>query len=1172
MPTARIVDELWGEKPPATAVKTVQVFVSQLRKALGEGVLETQPGGYELRVAPGALDAQRFESLLDQGRRMFTDGDPEQAGELLRQALALWRGPALADFQYEAFARNEIGRLDELRLVALEQRFDADLALGRHAEIVGELEALVRDQPLREGPRALLMLALYRGGRQADALAAYQEARSLLVDELGLDPGQTLQQLEKAILRQDESLELSVAPAASEATPTTAPPPALVETVEGRKIVTMVFCELAAGEDVDPESLRLRTRQFLDQAASVVERHGGRLDRRGGDDAMGLFGVPIVREDDALRAVRAAIELRELGASPESNLELRIGVNSGEVITDGAGQVAGAAVAAGRRLAHDAAVGEIAVGEATYAAVAHAVEVVRHKTGLIVLDSVDPDAAAVSRRDDSRFVGRERELERLRDLYQAAAAGSGTRLVTIVGEPGIGKSRLGREFLAGLEPTPRVLVGRCPPYGEGITFLPLRELFRQVGHDESELERPSHEVFATARLVLAELAERQPAIVVFDDAHWAEPTFLDLIEYLAARLGAARILILCNTRPQLLDLRPAWFQPPAESIHLEPLSAHDSERMLESLGAPAPVRSRIAATAEGNPLFAEQLFAMTDELAPTAAMPVTIRGVLHERLDRLDRSERSVLERAAVIGRDFTERALLELAPPDDRARAHGDLFSLVHKRFVRPDPLALDDGYCFQHALIRDAVYDAMPKGLRASIHEERARRLEEQGLEEALVGYHLEHSFLLRRELGIEDLELGARAGRHLFEAGREAFARSDVPATLAYYERARVVLSDDDRTQASLLTELGYARIKRGDVAGAEADLEDAITVAERLGDRRIELRALVERQFVRSVAATGPTAAESVRVAEEVIPELQQLDEPLALARAWWLKSEGDVFACRWRERASALEQALAYAHRGQAGLDIAGTLSSLLAQALAYGPMPVGDALARVRQLMIDAGADRALRASLSTSLAWLLAMEGAFDDARATYAEAVATYDELGLPLRRAVHAQYGAQIEFLAGDPAAAAAELREACDALTSFGARGVAATLEAQLAGVLCSLARWDEADELAQAVAVSAPEDDLMPQLLWRTTVGRVLVVHGEVEKAEKVMAEALRLGEGLESPDLRVALLAAAAEVEAASGRVERARALRDDARSVMVAKGNVITARRLETELVRPPQ
>ena len=208
VPTETLIDELWGEHPPATAVKAVQVYVSQLRKALGEGLLETRPGGYMLRLEPGALDAARFEGLLTRGRDLLADRDEREAGEVLRDALGLWRGPPLAEFRYDDFARDEIGRLEELRLVALEHRLEVDLALGRHAEAVPELEALVREHPLRESLRSLLMIALYRAGRQADALEAYQDARTALVEKLGLDPSESLHQLETAILRHDPTLDL----------------------------------------------------------------------------------------------------------------------------------------------------------------------------------------------------------------------------------------------------------------------------------------------------------------------------------------------------------------------------------------------------------------------------------------------------------------------------------------------------------------------------------------------------------------------------------------------------------------------------------------------------------------------------------------------------------------------------------------------------------------------------------------------------------------------------------------------------------------------------------------------------------------------------------------------------------------------------------------------------
>jgi DNA-binding SARP family transcriptional activator len=202
----RLIDELWGEEPPGTSANILQGYVSHLRKALGRDAILTRDPGYVVQVERGQLDLHRFEALVEEGRLALGAGEYERAAALLREGLALWRGPALADFAYEPFAQPEIARLEELRLVALERRIEADLTLGRHAEVAGELEALIKKHPLREQLRANQMLALYRAGRQAEALEAYQDARGALVDGLGIDPGPALQELERAILNQDPTL------------------------------------------------------------------------------------------------------------------------------------------------------------------------------------------------------------------------------------------------------------------------------------------------------------------------------------------------------------------------------------------------------------------------------------------------------------------------------------------------------------------------------------------------------------------------------------------------------------------------------------------------------------------------------------------------------------------------------------------------------------------------------------------------------------------------------------------------------------------------------------------------------------------------------------------------------------------------------------------------------
>src|SRR5690348_13312061 len=323
--------------------------------------------------------------------------------------------------------------------------------------------------------------------------------------------------------------------------------------VEGRKTVTVLFCDLVAYTELagrlDPEALRHLMLRFFERAAAVIEGHGGTVEKFVGDEVMAVFGVPIVHEDDALRAVRAGLAVHEcvaeLDRESEVHLEVRIGINTGEVVTGdpsaGHGFVSGDPVAVGKRLEQAAAPGEIVLGESTYRLVEHAVHATRleplrlkgkaEEAIAFRLESVDPAATAIPRRDDTRFVGQEKELERLHSAFRQAAS-SGVRLVTIVGESGIGKSRLARELLRWLEGQASVVVASCPPYGEGTTFSPIREAFRQAGRDESVLEGSSYEVFAATRSLFVELSSEQPLVAVFDDVHWAEETLLDLIEHL----------------------------------------------------------------------------------------------------------------------------------------------------------------------------------------------------------------------------------------------------------------------------------------------------------------------------------------------------------------------------------------------------------------------------------------------------------------------------------------------------------------------------------------------------------------------------------------------------------------------------------------------------------------
>jgi DNA-binding SARP family transcriptional activator len=274
----RLIEDLWGESPPRTARDALQNYVSLLRKALGADVVVTRGAGYLLNVAPEQVDAHRFERLADEAR---ASGTVEERAEKLRGALALWRGPPLADVAYEPFAAVEIARLEELRLAATQELIDAELGLGRHVDLVPELETLIQEHPFDERLRGQLMLALYRSGRQAEALDAYREARRVLDEELGLEPGPPLRELEQAILRHDAALHA--------AAPVRAQP--------SRRTVTVLFAGHPDG-DRDPETVAVE----LTALRIAVERHGGMTERFAGDAAMAVFGAQKIQEDDALRA------------------------------------------------------------------------------------------------------------------------------------------------------------------------------------------------------------------------------------------------------------------------------------------------------------------------------------------------------------------------------------------------------------------------------------------------------------------------------------------------------------------------------------------------------------------------------------------------------------------------------------------------------------------------------------------------------------------------------------------------------------------------------------------------------------------------------------------------------------------------------------------------------
>jgi DNA-binding SARP family transcriptional activator len=1177
-----LIESLWPRDPAETAAHAVQVYVSQLRKALGPEAIATRAPGYLLDLDPDALDVERFLRLTDEGRAALDAGDPTTAAGLLRDALALWRGPALADFRYDSFAQAEIARLEDLRSVAQESRIEADLALGLDSRLVSELESMVEAHPLRERPRALLMLALYRAGRQADALAAYRRTRATFVEELGIEPGPELRELEAAILRQDKTL---------------LPDSRAVRPMQFRRLVSIVCATFDSAKlaTLDAEASAVVLDRYLQVAAVATARHGGSFERPADDTVLAVFGSPVSREDDALRAARAALDLvsdvveldEALAFEYRVAAPLRVGIETGEVVVapdDVRRRLPhGEAVGTAQRLAHAAAEGEIVVGEVTGRLIDHAAALIplsdpAFSPRAYRLAGLAPAAPAFARRDDAPYVGREDALAKLDDLLAHVGADGAARAVLIVGEPGVGKSRLVAQFAR--RSTAMTLWGRCLPYGDGITYGPLREALGQARASEERdsivaaLDAATPAVAAELALAVRRffvgLARARPLVLVFDDLHWAESTFLELIEHLAVNTEGA-ILIVCIGREELLDERPAFLEE-ADRMVVDALSPMETRTILDRLGGGSLATDqsdRIVEAAEGNPLFLEQLLALALEGGAEERLPATVQTLLAARLDRLGPGERAVLERGAVIGREFSVEDVTPLLPPEAHAvGAHLD--NLSRRGFVR----AADGGFVFRHGMVQEAVYRATPKRLRASLHARHAESLDRMSVPptdlDETVGYHLEQSYRLRAELREVDeatTELGELGGRRLGAAGVRALRRGDVPAASHLLERAISLLPAQHPLRRELLCELGLVRIAAHDADAALDALAGAIALATDAGDRRIDARARIELAYIRLRAEAGTTADELLEETVKGIPLFERAGDRRALGRAWLLTGfvqgghRGDHTA--WL---AAAERALEHY---KAARWPTSTCVGEIAAALYWGPTPVEDAVGKCELLLCDESLDLPGTAYVQTFLAGLLAQRQQFRDARQLAAASQATLDELGL--RAAVQtycAPVSAEIELLAGDPSRAERVLRSLCEQLEYAKDFSHLASRAGDLAEALADQHLIEQADEWTRVAEEHAASDDLNAQLLWRPIRARVSAHRGELDDAERLALEGVALADSTDDLNRRARARRELAEVLRLAGKQREASAASQHAIELYEQKGNLAGAARVRSSQV----
>ncbi|HET6641768.1 MAG TPA: BTAD domain-containing putative transcriptional regulator, partial [Gaiellaceae bacterium] len=1109
-------------------------------------------------------------------------------------------GPALVDFSDAPFARAESARLEELRLAATEDRIEAELATGRHAELVAELDALVAQHPLRERLRAQLMVALYRSGRQAEALRVYHETREVLVEELGLEPGRALQRLERAVLMHDPALELGpgeemVAPPREEA-------PAGGEI---RKTVSVVAADvLSLGGPHDPETLRRPMARAVETVTEVLERHGASTEASTTGGVIGIFGVPAVHEDDALRAVRAASEardaLRDLSLELERDwnvaVALRAGVNTGEVVAGNTAAhtlVAGDAVTVAARLQQAADPGEILLDDQTEELVHDAVRVERVDPGALKatghesawrLVELEAEAPGYARRLETPLIGRVVELAQLRQAYERAAEGRAAQLFTVLGAAGIGKSRLARELVLSAGGDATVLQGHCPSYGEGITFWPLRGIVEDVGdlgqaladNEEADaiaervlgavglngMASTNEETFWATRKLFEALARQRPLVVVVEDVHWAEPTFLDLVEHVAEWATTSPILLLCLGRPEVVDERPRLVggRTNIGSVVLEPLSHRESDELMQLGGVDLDddTRARIAAAAEGNPLFIEQMLAMVSEHGDELLVPPTIHALLAARLERLDPSERSVLQRASVIGREFRRPALFELFPKDEWAGIGGALESLVRRELLRP---VQDEVFRFRHLLLLEVAYDSLPKLARADLHERAGNWLEEQGGEEEIVGYHLERAHLYRAELGPVDAEgraLARRASTRLGAAGRRAYERGDLHAAVGLLSRASALLEPGAAGRVELLADLGEALRETGDFERAEEVLEEVIQRAAADGDQVLEARANVIRLRLRLL--TDPQLTKDVvREAEPLVKTFEEAGDDRLLAKAWELLAWAPWFRCRAAATVEALERAIDHARRaGDARTEA--QILNLTVGAAFFGPMPVPEAIRVCEEILAEPEQQRRNRASALRALAGLNAMAGDFDEAREFVAASKALVQELGLRVTAASAAETYGIVEMLAGDPAAAERELSWGYGVLEEIGEMQNFPDLAAKLADALYAQGRDDRALELSEvSERVTAP-NDLSAGVQWRSVRAKLLARQGDSERAEALAREAVALASETDFLVLHADALMDLAEVLRTNEREAGSVVL--EALQLYEQKGNVVAAER----------
>jgi class 3 adenylate cyclase/tetratricopeptide (TPR) repeat protein len=934
-----------------------------------------------------------------------------------------------------------------------------------------------------------------------------------------------------------------------------------------RRLASVLFVDIvdstALVSGTDPEVARRRVTQFFERAASCVETHGGVVEKFAGDAVMAAFGVPQTHEDDAERAVRAGLAILE--ATDELGLEARAGIESGEVVVDGTDSTfaTGEAVNIAARLQQAAAPQQLLIGPTTHRLSFGRIQV-EDVGPLDVRGRAEPvwvwsavglnDGAGRVHTIEGPFVGREAELELLENTFTRTVRDRRAHLVTIFGEAGIGKSRLAEEFLESLEGA-TVLKGRCLPYGESVTYWPLAEMVKSAAgiadddpldvaieklreccpaEDVADLlglasgvleavhgERSQQEI-AWAGREWAELTARstQPLVLVFEDIHWAEEPMLQLIEHMATWAKDAPLMLVCLARTELLDVAPDWGggRVRATSIELEPLRPQESEELVEGLLATAAgrdleatVRQALLDKTEGNPLFVEETVRMLIEEGGDGmprGIPDTLQALIAARIDRLPVEHKTVLRRAAVVGRIFWEGAVVDLS--EELGGVPDLLEELVLRDFLSREErstISGETGYRFKHVLIREVSYGGLAKEARAALHRRFAGWLRERAGEELLEirAYHLDHAASLVAELdGAPSKDLASEAAGALEKAGKRALAReanrtarklllraveleptlerryyaakaawrmSDYPTLAREMEKLRVAAAEagDTRIEGLALTALAEAAVLR----------EGDVPKSRMLSDRALEL--LSERDGARFAALATRTSVvwsigdleEHEQIVREALQLARDIDSKAMESEALQSLASNMIARLRLDEAEASLQQAI----------ELAEETGSIVGRGVAFRFLGV---------LQMERGE--------------LEQAEAALDESVALLGEADAAWS-----LGRALN--YAAWVARRRGKPERAEKLFRESIRILKPIEDRATLCESQRGLAELLVELGRIDEAETFALAARETVGPHDATSIATTTAALGLVRAAQGRDEEAEQLFCEALRGLEG-----------------------------------------------------------